>query len=319
LTAVASLLPISGMLSQEAVAQASIPRAVCGSWAMLQVSTPAAMRFFTPSINAALAIPGVKGLSLRAPWTSITSSMAIYDAGVQLAQADHRALAIRFLAGVDTPSQDLGNSTALGGKRIPLPWGPGATATRFVPNTVFEGAYRVVVGHLAAYARAHGIHMLHLPWYSGTSAEIYDGIQVQRARGYSLQNFLTGYERLLAIGMSVAGPSLTVEFPMSGIGTRPVVMPLENYMAAHYGSFNPALMVQWNTLTDMLPAPRPPAAGVNVNRQMMGQGDFNWTNVYQTLVAQHAQSVEIYLQSFAPSLAHASLLRQKVASFATTC
>jgi hypothetical protein len=318
--AIATALPIGGLLAQGTVAaQASIPRAVCGSWAMLQVSTPTAIRYFAPTINAALAIPGVKGLSLRAPWTSITSNLSIYDAGVQIAQADHSALAIRFLAGVDTPAQDLGNSTTMSRKRIPLPWGAGSTATRFVPNTVFENAYRATVDRLAAYARAHSIHMLHLPWYSGSSAEIYLGIEVQRAPGYSLQNFLTGYERLLAIGMSVAGSGLTVEYPMSGIGTRPVVMPLENYMSAHYGSFNPALMVQWNTLTDVLPAPYPPAAGVNVNRQMMGQGDYNWTNVYHTLIAQHSQSVEIYLQSFARSFAHASLLRQKVASFATTC
>jgi hypothetical protein len=38
----------------------------------------------------------------------------------------------------------------------------------------------------------------------------------------------------------------------------------------------------------------------------------HWTNVFATL---HPQMVEISLQSFAPSLAHASLLRQYVASF----
>ena len=316
LLALTAALPLTAALSQGAVvAHASIPAPVTGTWAMLQVSTTSALTHFTPTIDAALAIPGVTGLSLRVPWTSITSNLDIYSQGVQITQAAHSNLAIRFIAGVDTPAQDLGNSTTIAGKAIPLPWGAGSTPTSFVPNTTFENAYRATVGQLATFAQANGIHLLHLPWYSGTTAEIYNGPEVTSAPGYSLQNFLTGYERLAAIGMSVTGPNLSVEFPCSGIGTRSVVMPLENYMSTTYGSDNPELMVQWNTLTDKLPASQPPAAGVNLSRQMMGQGDFNWANVYQTLTAQHSQAVEIYLQSFAPSLAHYALLKQDAATF----
>ena len=316
LLALTAALPLTAALSQGAVvAQASIPTSVTGTWAMLQVSTTKALTHFTPAIDAALAIPGVTGLSLRAPWTSITSNLDIYTAGVQITQAAHSSLAIRFIAGVDTPPLDLGNSTTIAGKAIPLPWGAGSTPTSFVPNTTFENAYRATVTQLAAFALANGVHLLHLPWYSGTTAEIYNGPEVVAAPGYSLQNFLTGYERLAAIGMSVASPNLSVEYPFSGIGTRSVVMPLENYMAATFGSNNPELMVQWNTLTDKLPATQPPAVGVNLSRQMMGQGDFNWANVYQTLIAQHSQAVEIYLQSFAPSFAHYALLKQAAAAF----
>ncbi len=233
LVALMGMLPLGAALSQGMVtAQASIPTSASGTWAMLQVSTTSALTYFRPAIDAALAIPGVTGLSLRAPWTSITSSLAIFDEGVQIAQADHSALAIRFVAGVDTPPQFLGNSTSIDGKAIPLPWGPGSTPTSFVPNTVFENAYRTTVDQLASYAVANGIHVLHLPWYSGTTAEIYDGPEVQDAPGYSLQNFITGYERLVAIGMSVAGPDLTVEFPLGGVGTGSVVMPLETYMTS---------------------------------------------------------------------------------------
>ena len=282
---------------------------------MLQVSTTTALNFFHPTIDAALAIPGVTGLSLRAPWSDITSNLGIYEEGVQIAQADHSALAIRFISGVDTPAAYLGNSTTVAGKSIPLPWGAGSTPTSFVPNTTFESAYRATVDELATFARANGVHMLHLPWYSGTTAEIYNGPEVQNAPGYSLQNFITGYERLVAIGMSVAGPDLTIEFPLGGTGTGSVVGPLESYMSATFGSDNPELTVQFNDLTDSTTPIQHPAAGVNMNRQMQGQGDFNWTNVYHTLAVQHSQSVEVYLQSFAPSLSNYSLLRQEAAAF----
>jgi hypothetical protein len=317
LLALTGVFPLAAAFSQgTVVAHAAIPNVVTGTWAMLQVSKTSALTFYRPSIDAALAIPGVTGFSLRAPWTAITSNLSIFDDGVQIAQADHAALAIRFVSGVDTPPQYMGNSTKIGTQSIPLPWGPGSTPTSFVPNSVFEDGYRSTVVQLAAYARTNGIHLLHLPWYSGTTAEIYDGAEVQNAPGYSLQNFLTGYERLVAIGMSVAGPDLTVEFPLGGVGTGPLVGPLETYMSTTFGSDNPELLVQFNDLTDALPGPQHPAAGVNMGRQMMGDGDFNWVNVYQQLASQDSQSVEIYLQSFAPSLAHAAALRQQVAAFA---
>ena len=313
--ALVALLPLGAAVSQGVVAQAAIPAAVSGTWAMLQVSTPTALNFFRPSIDAALAIPGVTGLSLRAPWTAITANLSIFEGGVQIAQADHKALAIRFVSGVDTPSAFLGNSTSVGGRSIPLPWGAGSTPTSFVPNTTFENAYRSTVGELATFARANGVHMLHLPWYSGTTAEIYNGPEVQNAPGYSLQNFITGYERLVAIGMSVAGPDLTVEFPLGGTGTGSVVGPLESYMSTTFGSDNPALTVQFNDLNDSTSPIQHPEVGVNMNRQMNGQGDYDWTNVYHTLTVQHSQSVEVYLQSFAASLPHYALLRQETAAF----
>ena len=316
MAAVTGILSLCAGLSNGAtVASASLPTTVCGTWAMIQANKVSALRYFTPSINAALAIPGVKGLSLRANWTSITTDLAIYDLGVQIARADHSELAIRFIAGDGTPPQFIGNGTTMAGKTIPLPWGQGTTPTSFVPNTVFESGFKATVKQLALYARANGIHLLHLTWYAGSSAEIYNGPEVIAAPGYSVKNFLTGYERLLDIGMAVAGPDLTVEFPLSGIGTRPMVTPLEAYMSNKFGSMNPALMTQFNNLTDQLPAATPLANGVNVARQMKDQGDYKWATVYSTLVNQKTESVEVYLKSFAASLPHAASLRQQVAAY----
>lgn len=316
IAAVTGILSLFAGLSNGATAaSASLPTTVCGTWAMLQVSKATALKYYAPSIDAALAVPGVKGLSLRAPWTSITTDLGIYDLGVQIAKADHAGLAIRFIAGVATPPQFIGNGATMSGKTIPLPWAKGTTPTSFLPNTVFETAYEATVKQLAAYSRANGIHLLHLTWYGGNAAEIYNGPEVIAAPGYSVQNFLTGYERLVDIGMAVAGPDLTVEFPLSGTGTRAMVNPLEAYMSTKFGSMNPTLVTQFNSLTDLLPAPQPPANGVYVIRQMKGQGDYNWATVYSTLVNQKTQSVEVYLQSFATSLPHATSLRQQVAAF----
>src|ERR1700674_1259098 len=108
--AVTGLLPAGAALSQGTVgAQASIPTTICGTWSMLQVSKLSALTFYRPQIDASLKIPGVKGFSLRAPWSAIATNLSIFDTGVAIAAADHSALALRFISGVDTPSQFLGN------------------------------------------------------------------------------------------------------------------------------------------------------------------------------------------------------------------
>jgi hypothetical protein len=288
---------------------------------MLQVSSTSALHYFTPAINQAMAVPGIQGLSLRAPWTAITSNLDIYSAGLQIARADHVNLAIRFIAGEDTPSQDLGNSTILsgsGGRLIPLPWGSGSTPTSFVPNSTFVAAYKATVDELANYARSNGIRELHLPWFSGSTAEIYLGQEIESAPGYSLQNFLDGYEQLIDVAMSVAGNGLTVELPMSGIGTGSVVRPLEQYITSKYGNDPAGFIAQWNDLTGSgggeLSAP-----GLQTGRQMLGQGDFNWDDAYHTLMAEHSKTLEIYLQSFASDLPYAAELPQEIKAFAATC
>jgi hypothetical protein len=316
MTAVTGILSLSaGLTNGATVASASLPTTVCGTWAMLTVNKLSALKYFRPSIDAALAVPGVKGLSIRTNWTSITTDLGIYNRSAQIAKADHSGLAIRFIAGDATPPQYIGNGTTMSGKTIPLPWAKGTTPTSFLPNTVFETAYKATVKQLAALARANGIHLLHLTWYGGHTAEIYNGPEVIAAPGYSVQNFLKGYERLVDIGMAEAGPGLTVEFPLGGTGTRALVIPLEAYMSTKFGSMNSALVTQWNNLTDVLPATQPPAHGVYVNRQMQGDGDYKWAAVYNTLVTQKSESVEVYLQSFTKSLPHATSLRQQIAAF----
>jgi hypothetical protein len=290
---------------------------ICGTWPLLTVTSSNALNWFSTLINQSLSVPGVAGFSIRAPWTSITSDLSIYSSALAIAQAHHVGLAIRFVSGVATPSQFMGNSTLMQGQPIPLPWGAGSTPTSFVPNTAFEAGYTATVRQLAAWARGHGVHMLHLPWYSGPSAEVYLGPEIQSAPGYSLQNFLTGYQRLLDIGMSVAGSDLHIEFPLGGVNAGPADGPIQSYALSKYGSAASNLLFQWNNLTDTSPSVR--SAGVSVGRQMLLPIDYNWDAVYRTVATEDSEVVEVYIQSFAPSLPHAAQLRQNIAAFATSC
>src|SRR5580700_1664955 len=280
-----------------AIVSGSNTAAVCGTWSLIQASSSSQLTS-NATLDASLTTPGLKGLSVRVPWTAIAANLDVVTAGYNLAQSHGISYAIRFMAGTSTPTQDLGNAVPYaGGGMLPLPWGPGTTPTHFVPNTVFESAYTATVAELAAFARAHGVRELHLPWY-----------------GY--QNFLTGQERLIQIGMRYAGSDLAVEFPFTGIGTGQVDGDLASFITSTYGAWNPDIIEQSNNLTD---SGGSSGGGWSIynGRQMVGMGDYNWSNVYQTLTAGQSLSVEIYDSSFDPSLAHAALLRSEIASFSS--
>jgi hypothetical protein len=328
LLTVIGTLPVYAALSQASVvARASASSAppaacsvvaVCGTWSLIEASSSSQLTA-NAALDASLTTPGLKGLSVRVPWTAIASNLDVLTAGYNLAQSHGVGYTIRFMAGTSTPTQDLGNAVAYsGGGMLPLPWGPGTTPTHFVANTVFESAYTATVAELAAFARAHGIRELHLPWYGGPWAEQYLGPEIEAAPGYSYQNFLTGQERLIQIGMQYAGSDLAVEFPFTGIGTGQVDGDLASYITTTYGAWNPDIVVQANNLTDTGSSS---GGGWSIynGKQMVGMGDYNWANVYQTLTASKSLSVEIYDTSFDPSLAHAGLLRSEIASFAAQC
>jgi hypothetical protein len=321
ITGGSQLSPASSSAATVAPANASI-LSVAGTWALVPVNSATQLTHLIPTIDAALATPNVRGLSLRVPWSLIYSSLSLVDAVRLIATAHGRGFEERFVAGIDTPPQVFAagaNSTLNSARqRIPLPWGAASTPTHFVPNTVFEAAYRSMVSKLAAYDIAHGIHELHLPWYSDQWAELYLGPDVERARGYSYQNWLTGHERLLKIAMQFAGPHLIVEYPLTGIGAGQADMDLSRFIMTSWGNWNPDLILQENNLT----ASPPPARGTSPwqfyqGKQMLRMGDFYWSSVYQILVNSGAVTVEVYAASFDPTLPHASLLRKEISIFAT--
>jgi len=295
-----------------------------GTWVLQQALT--ASDVDNRLVEAALSTPGVRGFSLRVPWTSIDGNTALLDAGARTARAHHLALSIRFMAGRWTPQRvfDAGSPFyTVNGAKVPTPFS--ATGK---PNTVFEAAYNSEVKQLAAWSRANGVHLLHLPWYGQDWAELNFGKEVRAAPGYSYQAWLVGHERLFNIGLQYSSSALSIEFPLSGYG--PLVQPsgdLARYVAqkaprgpnrafiqanglneiGDWGSSSPTVEVQMQRAV----WPQPVARG----EQMIQTVDYNWDLVYARLRVNGATYIEVYVQSFSSGLAHHAALLRNIAAF----
>src|SRR5438067_4533772 len=195
----------------------SLPASVCGTWVLHQPSTVADLHKAGPEIQAAMALPGVVGLSLRFPWNAVDTDFSILTEGLAIARAGGKALSIRPMAGRWTPARvfDAGSPfyTLSSGEKVPTPFYADGS-----PNLVVELAYDEFVGRLAAWSRANGVSLLHLPWYGQDWAELNLAAQVRSAPGYSLNAWLDAHRRLVDIAARYAGPDLAVEFPLSGSG-----------------------------------------------------------------------------------------------------
>jgi hypothetical protein len=300
-----------------------------GTWVLQQITAPSQLS--APVLSAALSTPEIRGFSVRVPWTAVDGSTALLDSALATANAHHVALSVRFLAGVWTPRRiiDGGPNYTVGGQQVPTPFFPDGRA-----NTVFEAAYRSEVSSLAAWCRAHGVTLLHLPWYGLQWAELNNGQEVRSQPGYSYAAWLTAHEHLVDIAAAYAGPDLTIEFPMSGGG--PLVQAdsdLTRYLAAKR---LPGAAVQGNGVraepgwgpgatsdfTSNQTVEREQEAavwsvpGLVHGEQMIGGGDFDWPSIFGDLRAHAATYVEIYASSFASNLAHHAQLLSSIAAFA---
>jgi hypothetical protein len=282
-----------------------------GTYSLIQTTSVAGLN----ATVASLSTPGLKGLSVRVPGTALDPSLSIFTAAAALAKAHHIGLAIRPMAGTSTPAADLGNSVKFaGGGLIPLSWGPTATPTSYQPNVPFETWYTALCAQLATFAVANGVLEVHLPWYGAQWAELYEGPEVVAAKGFSYANWLTGHERLIDIAAhALLGKGFMVEFPLTGLGPDVDGGPADNaivkYIAGKYGQ---GIAVQSNNLTA---TSRVGKWSIPHGLQMYGVGDYDWTAVYNTVKTSGALSLEIYYNSFAPNLAHHSVLLAQVAAF----
>jgi len=195
----------------------SLPATVCGTWVLHQPATVTDLHNAGPEIQAALALPGVVGLSLRLPWKAVDTDFSLLTEGLAIARAGGKALTIRPMAGRWTPARvfDAGSPfyTLSSGEKVPTPFYADGS-----PNLVFEQAYDEFVGRLAAWSRANGVSLLHLPWYGQDWAELNLGPEVRSAPGYSLNAWLGAHRRLVDIAARYSGPDLAVEMPLSGSG-----------------------------------------------------------------------------------------------------
>lgn len=298
---------------------------VCGTWVLQQVQSLAELNANASRIDAALALPGVVGLSIRFPWRIADTDFSILDRAAQLASARGKQLSIRFMAGRHTPQRvfDAGAAyyTLASGEKVPAPVNADGSA-----NTTFEQAWNEYVGRLATWSRAHGVRLLHLAWYGQDWAELNNGAQVRTIPGYTQQRWSNAHARLVALAAGHADADLSVELPLSGYGplSNGPSQALADSVVANVGADSSRFFVQangwgpdgeWGAPSSAVEADFDTVWDRTVHRglQMIQPLDYDWSAVYSRLYGVGATYAEVYLPSF--TMANASQLAAEVQRF----
>ena len=299
---------------------------ISGTWVLQQALSSSDVD--TSNVETALSTPGIRGYSLRVAWNAIDGNNQILDQGLAVAKAHNLAFSVRFMAGQWTPSEviNAGPNYQWNGMSIPTPFNADGS-----PNTAFEQAYAAKVSSLAAWCRANGVHLLHLPWYGQAWAELNNGIEVRSAPGYTYSAWLNAHERLVNIALQNAGPDLTVEFPLSGYGPlNQADADLAQYIASQPNHANIVVQANglgpqswgigdWGTTDATTESVKDNAVWsepIGRGEQMIQPGDYDWNPIFGDLQGNQAQYVEIYAGSFGAGLAHHADLLSAVAGFA---
>jgi chitodextrinase len=281
-----------------------------------------------PQIESALSLPGVVGFSLRFRWKTVDSDFSLLDQGLAVAQTRGKAFSVRAMAGRHTPERvfDAGSPyyVLTSGEKVPAPFYPDGS-----PNTLFEQAYDEFVGRLAAWSRANGVKLLHLPWYGQEWSELNHGAEVRAAPGYTLNTWLEAHRRLIDIAARHSGADLAVEMPLSGSGplANGPSAALADHVIATVGADSDRFFVQangwgpngdWGTTSATTEAQFDQIWLKPVRRgeQAIQPQDYDWTLLYGYLYANDATYAEVYTPSF--SLARKDLLAAEIARFAST-
>lgn len=272
---------------------------ICGTWVLQQASSVAELDRVRGDLRDALATPGVRGLSVRAPWDAIDGGLGVFNEALKIARAAGKPLSIRVMAGRHTPSRVF-NAGAYSyvdskGERIPKPFSDNGQAG----NPVFEREYEDMVASLAGWSQANGVRLVHLSWYGHLWAEIDNGTEIQQSRGYSLNAWATGHLRLLDIGLKYAQRGLTVEYPMSGYwgGGGSAAARFFDRIITAAGQWSPRVILQGNAHGKFNYNPvgtRPIYHGL----QMFDGGQYNWASAYSFAKSAESTYLEVYGSSF---------------------
>lgn len=310
----AALVSVLGLLLGQVVAATparatGVHQRICGTWVVQQASSGAELTRAKPAIKAALAFGGVRGLSLRVPWSAVDRDFALLTQAADIAASEGKQITVRIMAGVHTPARvfDAGaySYQTGAGKRVPKPFSSGGAAG----NPVFEREYAELVKRLARWSVKHKARVMHLPWYGYQWAEIYNGPDVQRAAGYSYSAWLTGHRRLLKIAKQHTGAKLAAEFALSGHwgDAKMGSTDISKAIVSRWGDWSDQVFVQGNGLGVYNNDPTRQA--IFTGRQMYGPTSYDWPATYDVLKSQGAVYVEVYTQSFSETGA-AELARQ---------
>lgn len=305
---------------------------LAGVHVLQQVSSVAELTNYRSQLEAALRVPGVTALAVRAPWSAVDSSFAIFDLARQIATGTGDELTVRFMAGSHTPQRiktACGSTWLLNGS-FPKPYNASGAL-----NSCFVDEYRTYVERLAAWARANDVHEIHLSHYAKDWAEFYWGPEVQAIEGSGAagQTAMVNATNALAdVGIALSGPDLAFELPMSGhgplmatstSGPPGIAERVTQHVVSVIGTQSDRFFIQGNgwdqdgiwgaDAATETRFDRVLTYGALLGVQMIQPQQYNWTQVFNVAEAKHATTAEVYLPSFTG--AQSALLKSEAAAF----
>jgi hypothetical protein len=317
-TVVAAILTMTIVLS---VASAQVAQAR-GTFVLQQASSARALRHQAPAIRKVLRLDGVKGLSVRVPWTTLEHRQGHYDFHIlRVARkiAGRHALQIRFMAGRYTPKFWRGNSmlydgSATGGlgagSVVPLPFGRDGG-----PNRTFERGWKKLVTHLVRWSKHHRVHLVHLSWPGLLWAELALIDPMTNQPGYSYRAARNTHFRMMNFALRKTTKRFSVEFAISGHAPSKLYADITQHLLSRPRRMRCVLGTTnlTDSTTKMAAAGDrpPPRRGAQVQSQ---SNTLDWAQVFDNARSVYAEYVEVYLGSFHGGTA--DQLRHQTALFA---
>jgi hypothetical protein len=292
-----------------------------GTFVLQQASKARTLHEAKPGIRRALRWDGVRGLSVRVPWSALEHRKGRYDFHIlRVARriAGPHQLQIRFMAGRFTPKFWRGNSMVYDGSAtgglgagsvVPLPFGRDGG-----PNLRFERGWRRLVTHVVRWAKHHRVHLVHLSWPGLLWAELALTDQMMRRPGYSYRAARNTHFRMMNFALKKTTKWFDVEFAISGHAPTKLYADITRHLLSRQRR-NRCILGTAN-LTDggsMAGSgdPPPPRRGAQVRTQ---SNTLDWAKVYDNARSLYAEYVEVYLRSFHGGTA--DRLRTQAALFA---
>jgi len=230
----------TGTVAGPETVTSTIPR-VRGTWVLHGSDSAADVRSWEKRFLEILARPGVTGLSIRAPWNALeptpnTFDLSIFEEAGRIADAAGVPLAMRFVAGSETPTWRMGRGeqvtgTGMDGEPwtavIPIPFLDDGS-----PNVTFEQGWGRLVDVMALWAGANRVPFLHGGWWGDRWAELFlDGLT--GLEGYSYPAVRDAHLRLVDRLLALSGPARRCELPVSGsVGDATIGQDITAHVAA---------------------------------------------------------------------------------------
>jgi hypothetical protein len=280
-----------------------------------------------PNLDRALAIPGVKGFSLRVTWNSLRDNLDLLAAGKRIADERGLAFSFRVLAGYRVPPELFADGCPSyldeqsRGRPLPAPFMPDGA-----PNEIFERHYERLLQRVTAWARDQGVRLVHCPWYGLAWAELNHHRGVRAAPGYTYERWYRAHTRLFDLAIKYADATLAIELPLSGGGpTGDTVAELADHFVARLGPRDDRFFFQangwgptgyWGSADSEMEQRKRRAFERPVLRglQSIRQGAYDWRELFVFLRQVDATYCEIYADTL--DFAGGDVLREEIARFA---